>query len=49
MQFTLQAANTGIPYQLFLALPYVLTLLVLTLFNGPGRAPSALGEPYLRP
>lgn len=48
LQFTLQAANTGIPYQLFLALPYVLTLLVLTLFRGPSRAPSALGEPYLR-
>ncbi|MGO9057736.1 MAG: ABC transporter permease [Candidatus Binataceae bacterium] len=49
LQFTLQAANTGIPYQLFLALPYVLTLLVLTLFHGPDRAPSALGAPYLRP
>lgn len=49
LQFTLQAANTGIPYQLFLALPYVLTLLVLTLLRGPSHAPSALGEPYLRP
>jgi general nucleoside transport system permease protein len=48
LQFTLQAANTGIPYQLFLALPYVLTLLVLTLFRGPSHAPSALGELYLR-
>ena len=49
LQFTLQAVGTGFPYQLFLALPYVLTLVVLTLFGGQGRAPSALGEPYLRP
>jgi general nucleoside transport system permease protein len=49
LRFTLQAANTGIPYQLFLALPYVLTLIVLTVLGGQGRAPSALGEPYLRP
>jgi general nucleoside transport system permease protein len=49
LQFTLQAAATGIPYQLFLALPYVLTLVVLTLLGGQGRSPSALGEPYLRP
>lgn len=49
LQFTLQAVGTGLPYQLFLALPYVLTLVVLTLLGGQGRAPSALGEPYLRP
>ncbi|HEV3114118.1 MAG TPA: ABC transporter permease [Candidatus Binataceae bacterium] len=49
LQFTLQAANTGIPYQLFLALPYVLTLVVLTVLGAQDRAPSALGEPYLRP
>lgn len=47
LQFTLQAAGTHLPYQLFLALPYLLTLLVLTLMGGQGRAPSALGEPYL--
>jgi ABC-type uncharacterized transport system permease subunit len=49
LQFTLQAAGTTIPYQLFLALPYVLTLVVLTLLGGRSRAPSALAEPYLRP
>jgi ABC-type uncharacterized transport system permease subunit len=48
LQFVLQAVNTGIPYQLFLALPYVLTLVVLTVLGGQGRAPSALGEPYVR-
>lgn len=48
LQFVLQAVNTGIPYQLFLALPYVLTLVVLTVLGGQGRAPSALGAPYVR-
>jgi simple sugar transport system permease protein len=48
LQFVLQAVNTGVPYQLFLALPYVLTLVVLTVFGGQGRVPTALGEPYLR-
>jgi general nucleoside transport system permease protein len=49
LQFTLQAFGTGIPYQLFLALPYALTLVVLSVLGGQNRAPSALGEPYLRP
>jgi general nucleoside transport system permease protein len=49
LRFTLQAIGTGIPYQLFLALPYALTLIVLTALGSQGRAPSALGEPYLRP
>jgi ABC-type uncharacterized transport system permease subunit len=48
LQFVLQAVNTGAPYQLFLALPYVLTLVVLTVLGGQGRAPTALGEPYVR-
>ena len=49
LQFNLQAAGAALPYQLFLALPYVLTLIVLALFGGQADAPSALGEPYLRP
>jgi simple sugar transport system permease protein len=49
LQFNLQAIGGVLPYQLFLALPYVLTLLVLALFGGQADAPSALGEPYLRP
>lgn len=48
LQFGLQALGTAIPYQLFLALPYVLTLVVLAAMGGQADAPSALGEPYRR-
>jgi general nucleoside transport system permease protein len=48
LQFALQAWGSAIPYQLFLALPYLLTMLVLALFGGQAQAPSALGEPYVR-
>lgn len=48
LQFTLQASGSAIPYQFFLALPYLLTLVVLTCFGAQSRAPSALGEPYFR-
>ena len=36
------------PYQLFLMLPYVVTLAVLALSSGAARAPQALGTPYDR-
>jgi ABC-type uncharacterized transport system permease subunit len=48
LQFGLQALGTVVPYQLFLALPYALTLIVLAAFGGQASAPSALGEPYRR-
>jgi general nucleoside transport system permease protein len=48
LQFGLQASGTAISYQLFLALPYVLTLVVLALFGAQSQSPSSLGEPYLR-
>ena len=48
LQFGLQALGTALPYQLFLALPYALTLVVLAGFGGGVDAPSALGEPYRR-
>jgi simple sugar transport system permease protein len=49
LQFGLQALGTAAPYQVLLALPYALTLVVLAGFGGQAQAPSALGEPYVRP
>jgi ABC-type uncharacterized transport system permease subunit len=48
LQFGLQASGAALPYQVFLALPYALTVAVLGLMGGQADAPSALGEPYLR-
>jgi simple sugar transport system permease protein len=48
LQFTLQATGAALPYQLFLALPYALTVVVLAIVGGQAQSPSALGEPYVR-
>lgn len=48
LQFQFQAAALTIPYQLFLMLPYVLTLGVLLLSSGRASAPRALGARYER-
>lgn len=48
LQFSLQALGTAIPYQAFLALPYLLTLAVLAAMGGEAAAPSALAVPYRR-
>ncbi|HYA34279.1 MAG TPA: ABC transporter permease [Candidatus Binataceae bacterium] len=48
LQFSFQALGTNLPYQLFLALPYALTLVVLATIGGGHGGPSALGEPYVR-
>jgi simple sugar transport system permease protein len=38
-----QALRLDLPYQIFLALPYVLTLAALALTRGRYAAPAALG------
>ena len=43
MQYALQAANRGIPFHLLLAVPYVVTLLILCGVAGKVRAPENLG------
>lgn len=48
LQFQFQAAALKIPYQVFLMLPYVLTLGVLLVSSGESRAPRALGARYDR-
>ncbi len=43
LQTVFQALGSSVPYQLFLAFPYLLTLAALAGFAGRSRAPAALG------
>lgn len=44
LQFLFQAMGWAAPYQLFLGLPYLLTLVALAAFGGRHAAPAALGR-----
>lgn len=44
LQFLFQASDTGVPYQLFLALPYLLALAALAVAVGRAKAPAGLGK-----
>jgi simple sugar transport system permease protein len=48
--FQLQAQGFGVqfPYQILLALPYILAILLMVFSRARSEAPSALGLPYLR-
>lgn len=48
VQLRLQGTSTAIPYELFIALPYLLTLVALVLRARASRTPAALGVPYVR-
>jgi general nucleoside transport system permease protein len=49
LQFRLQALDLPwLPYEVLLMLPYLLTLLVLLRVRAEGKAPAALGTPYLK-
>ncbi len=45
LQYVFQAAGVAVPYQFFLMLPYVVSLLALAGAFGRARAPEALGRP----
>ena len=44
LQYALQASASGVPYHLLLAVPYVITLLILCGIAGKVRAPESLGR-----
>lgn len=48
LQLRLQAENVQLPYELLLALPYVITILVLAIFGRNANYPAALLKPYRR-
>lgn len=48
LQLRLQFSNPDVPYQIFLILPYVASLVALTWFIGRSRQPAAAGRLYDR-
>lgn len=44
LQYALQASARGVPYHLLLAVPYLVTLLILCGVAGKARAPESLGR-----
>jgi len=48
LQLRLQGTDTSIPYEVFLALPYVVTLLAMVVRVRDSRTPAALGTPFVR-
>lgn len=47
-QFRLQNTASSVPYEVFLALPYAVTLFALVIRARVSRPPSSLGEPFVR-
>lgn len=48
VQLRLQGTDTEIPYEMFIALPYVVTLVALVVRARASHTPSALGIPFVR-
>jgi simple sugar transport system permease protein len=48
LQSILQALGLSVPYDLFLAVPYLVTIVAVSGFVGRVRAPQADGVPYIR-
>ncbi|MFK8023328.1 MAG: ABC transporter permease [Ilumatobacter sp.] len=48
VQLRLQGTDTEVPYEVFIALPYVVTLIALVIRARKSHTPSALGIPFVR-
>ena len=48
LQLRLQATGVDLPYELFLALPYIVTILALVLAGRNVSGPAAILKPYRR-
>ena len=48
VQLRLQGTDTAIPYEVFIALPYVVTLIALVVRARASHTPAALGVPFAR-
>ncbi len=48
IQLSLQAIGVALPFQLLLALPYILTIVALVSYRARSMAPLTLGKPYFR-
>lgn len=48
LQLNLQISGIGIPKEIFLSLPYVVTVLVLAGLVGKAKGPASVGQPYER-
>ena len=46
LQIRLQVAGLGVPYQFFQMIPYVATVVALTIIGGKKLGPKASGKPY---
>ncbi len=48
LQFRFQTLDSAVPFEFFIALPFVVTLIALCAGGRSGAAPSALGRPFIR-
>jgi simple sugar transport system permease protein len=48
LQLRMQAMGIPVPSALLVAVPYVLTIVVITVFAGKASYPAAINQPYLR-
>jgi general nucleoside transport system permease protein len=48
LQFRFQTLDSSVPFEFFIALPFLVTLVALAIGGKSGGAPSALGRPFVR-